>query len=63
MLRNLRHLFLNDDQFEKIDPSYCNYKVFEEVLGVNVTLACSLEDFFRRRAHKPGQEIVYISAD
>jgi hypothetical protein len=40
MLRNLRHLLLNEDQFEKLDPSYCNYKVFQEVLAVAVSKCC-----------------------
>jgi hypothetical protein len=37
-LRNLRRLLLNEDQFEKLDPSYCNYKVFQEVLAVDSDL-------------------------
>jgi hypothetical protein len=48
-LRNLKHLLMNDEQFEKIDPSYCNYRAFQEVLAVNIDLALCLEDFFRHR--------------
>jgi hypothetical protein len=54
-LRNLRRLLLNEDQFEKLDPSYCNYKVFQEVLAVDSDLALCLEDFFRHR--EPGQRL------
>ncbi len=50
-LRNLRHIFMNEDQFEKIDPSYCSYRVFQEVLAVDSSLTLELEDFFRHRGH------------
>jgi hypothetical protein len=51
-LRNLRHLLLNEEQLEKIDPSNpsdCNYSVIQEILAVDLNLAGELEDFFRRR--------------
>jgi hypothetical protein len=57
-LRNLRHLLLHEDQFEKIDSSYCNYKVFQEVLAIDSDLALCLEGFFRYR--EQGQRLIDV---
>jgi hypothetical protein len=57
-LRNLRHLLVNDDQFEKIDPSYFSYRAFKEVLTVDDTMALQLDHFFRHR--EPGKRLTDV---
>jgi hypothetical protein len=56
-LRNLKNLEMNKT-FEKIPIPYWNYKVFQEVLGIDYKLASSLRTFFRSR--KPFDEITKV---
>lgn len=44
-LRNLRRL-RSDEDFEKIDPTYLDYDIFMEVLGIDSNTALQLRDFF-----------------
>jgi hypothetical protein len=50
-MKNLKHIMSRDEQLEKINPKYRDDTVFQEVLGVDVQMALSLQDFFNRRAH------------
>jgi len=45
-LRNLRNIHLGDGNLEKINPNYCNYKLFQEVLNIDDELAYNLELYF-----------------
>ena len=47
-LKNLRHVLVVGSEMEKIDPWGLDYRVFREVLGIDVHLALRLEGFFRR---------------
>ena len=45
-LRNLKHIIAGKDSFTKIDPMYCDYQVFKEVLQIDIQLAFLLETHF-----------------
>ena len=45
-LRNIQRILNQQDDLEKIS-SYCDGRVFEEVLGVDIDLAYRISDFFR----------------
>jgi hypothetical protein len=45
-LRNLKHIISGKDSFVKIDPMYCDYQVFKEVLQIDIQLAFLLETHF-----------------
>ena len=47
-LKNLRHVLAGGNEMEKINPRGLDYRVFREVLGIDVHLALRLEGFFRR---------------
>lgn len=47
-LKNLDSLNNGDRKLEKLDPKYCDFGVFKEVLGVSDEVARSLGHFFRR---------------
>ncbi|MXX38124.1 MAG: ATP-binding protein [Gemmatimonadetes bacterium] len=47
-LRNLRHVLAGGNEMEKINPRGLDYRVFREVLGIDVQLAARLADFFWR---------------
>jgi hypothetical protein len=46
-VRNIGHLLSGDGLIEKIDPTRCDYSVFEEVLGINDELAYRIWSYFR----------------
>jgi hypothetical protein len=48
-VRNLFHILSEENTLEKINPFGLSYRVFLEVLGVNVNTALQLQYFFRRR--------------
>jgi hypothetical protein len=50
-IRNLKRIISHDEQLEKINPKYRDYRVFQEVLGVDIEMAYSLQDFFNHREH------------
>jgi hypothetical protein len=45
-LENLRHLLAQDGQIEKIDSGSAGYRVFQDVLGVDIQVALRLQSFF-----------------
>ena len=45
-IENLRHVFNQDGEIEKINPLYCNPSVFSEVLEVDQETAWRLNDYF-----------------
>lgn len=45
-LRNIKRLKEGEELFEKIDPMYCGYRVFKEVLGVDDDMAFRLDHYF-----------------
>ena len=45
-LRNIQKILNNKNDFEKISPYNVDYRVFQEVLGVDVHLAARISDFF-----------------
>lgn len=47
-LKNLRHVLAGGNEMEKINPRGLDYRVFREVLGIDVQLAARLADFFWR---------------
>jgi hypothetical protein len=57
-MKNLKHIISRDQPLEKIDPKFRDYTVFQEVLGINIEMAFSLQDFFNHREH--GQRLTDI---
>ncbi|MEE9337628.1 MAG: hypothetical protein V3U87_06075 [Methylococcaceae bacterium] len=46
-LNNLHALSKGNDVIKKLDPSYCDYRIFKEVLEINDEIAFKLDHFFR----------------
>ncbi len=57
-LRNVKNIICGDGSLEKINPSYCSYKVFQEVLDIDEDLAHSLDIHFRH--YNEGQKLESI---
>jgi hypothetical protein len=57
-MRNLKRIISHDEQFEKINPKYRDYRVFQDILNVDVEMAVNLEDFFKHRER--GQRLADI---
>jgi len=47
-LKNLFNIHAGENKIEKITPYFQNYKVFMEILGVDISLAYKLSDYFMR---------------
>jgi hypothetical protein len=56
-LKNLRHIMFRRTEIEMIAAQNCGYEVFQEVLGVNLSLAYRLYEHFRRERTKKLEEI------
>lgn len=63
-IENLRHVFNQDEEIEKINPLYCNPNVFSEVLELDQETAWRLNDYFGGHSEAESiQEIPGVSAE
>ncbi len=60
-LENLQHLF-EGKPFRKINPYVSNYKVFQEVLGIDIAMALKIERFFSHPEGKRLQDIEGVNS-
>jgi hypothetical protein len=55
-LRDLKSIFTGEESFSKIDPAYCDFTVFKEVLQIDTDLSCQLEQHFWQNRSIDGLE-------
>lgn len=63
-LRNLKH-FVSGEDFEKLNPEFCDYRVFMELLNIDFEMAHNMEHLFRYSGEtgKKLEEIKNITPD
>ena len=62
-LRNLKNIISGNGGLEKLDPHYCGYRTFQEVLNIDVHLAHNLEMHFNYSQDKKLEDVEDITSE